>query len=76
MLDRREGTKALASWGAVIAAVMPVAFGLISFFWGQASAANARVSDLEKKTAAYEAVLKSIDERLGRIENKLLGSSK
>lgn len=74
MLDRREGTKTLAAWGGVLAAVLPVAFGLVSFFWGQASAANTRVSELERKTAAWEAILKSIDQRLERIENKVYGS--
>lgn len=71
MLDRREGTKTLASWGAVIAAVAPVAFGLVSFFWGQASAANERVNALERREAAVAEILKSIDQRLERIENRL-----
>lgn len=74
MFDRREGTSRLAAWGAVLSAILPVAFGLVSFFWGQASAANARVADLERKTAAWEAILKSIDQRLERIENKVYGS--
>lgn len=71
MLDRREGTKTLAAWGAVLGAVLPVVMGIAAFFWGQASAANDRLSKLEQHEAAYSEVLKSIDKRLERIENRL-----
>lgn len=73
MLDRREGTKVLASWAAVLGAVLPVVCGLLAFFWGQASTANERVARLERQSAAWEEVLKSIDRRLQRIENRLDG---
>ena len=72
MLDRREGTKTLAAWATFLGAVLPVVLGLMAFFWGQASAANDRMSTLERNQAAYTEILKSIDKRLERIENRLL----
>lgn len=70
-LDRREGTKVLAIWAAFLAAVLPVVLGLISFFWGQASAANERIATLEKQAVGWDTILKSIDKRLEHIENRL-----
>jgi len=69
MLDRRQGTQYLA-WGAVFA---PLVAGLLAFFWGQASAGNTRLEVLERRDAAVGEILKSIDMRLERIENRLDG---